>query len=305
MWKIHGNQGGSWPEPGVPVRRTSDAGLFVLWIISLFTFRLPLAALIELALRDDRYTYIVLIPFISAFLIWLARERILQESTPLPRSRSLLLVAGIMLFSASIPRLAIDPDWDLPLAILAMVLVWVGIGVFCYGVRALSLVVFPLLFLFLMIPIPASIMDKLVIALQKESADLTAALFRLSGMPFSRDGLRFSLQTQDIEIGKECSGIRSAASLCIGGILMSYTFLRSGWSRIGFVLLTIPVVVFKNAVRIATISWLGIYVDGAFFAGNLHHFGGLLFSPLAVAILLPILVGLKKIEGDLNRQAAA
>jgi exosortase len=184
-----------------------------------------------------------------------------------------------------------------------MVLVWIGIGASCYGARALSSAVFPLLFLFLMIPIPSSIMDNLAVALQKGSAEVTAALFKLSGMPFSRHGLTFSLPTTDIEIGKECSGIRSAASLFISGILASYVFLRSQWSRLGFALLTIPVVILKNAVRIATISWLGVRVDGAFFAGNLHHHGGLVFFPVAVVILLPVLVGLRKMEGDITPQA--
>jgi exosortase/archaeosortase family protein len=42
---------------------------------------------------------------------------------------------------------------------------------------------------------------------------------------------------------------------------------------------------FKNAVRIVTIAWLGIHVNPNFFHGQLHRQGGLPFSLLAVALL--------------------
>ena len=70
----------------VPARRSADGWFFSLWIISLVAFRFPLISLIDLALRDDRYTYILLVPFISAFFIWLKREQISRESRRSPSS---------------------------------------------------------------------------------------------------------------------------------------------------------------------------------------------------------------------------
>jgi exosortase/archaeosortase family protein len=72
--------------------------------------------------------------------------------------------------------------------------------------------------------------------------------------------------------------------------------LKSGWSQMAFTLLTIPVVIFKNAVRIVTISWLGVYVDPGFLHGNLHKYGGLPFSLLAILILFLVLISLRKVE---------
>lgn len=285
--------------------RRAAAWFLILWIISLAAFRVPLTFLIELAWRDDQYTYILLVPLISAFLIWLKRGQISTESTCSPRRGLLLGLAGILLSSVSIPWPAINLDWSLAAAIFAVVLVWVAIGCTCYGVRTLRSAVFPMLFLCLMIPLPASVMNQVVTALQKGSAEGTALLFRLSGVPFSRDGVNFSLPIVDIQIGTECSGIRSATALLISGILASHLFIRSGWRRLGFVLLIIPVVIFKNAVRIATISWLALHVDASFLSGNLHHRGGLVFSPLAVAILLPVLIGLRRMEEHSGRPSVS
>jgi exosortase/archaeosortase family protein len=79
-------------------------------------------------------------------------------------------------------------------------------------------------------------------------------------------------------------------------IVAGHLILRSSWSRASFALLTIPIVIFKNAVRIVTISWLGVYVDSGFLYGRLHRYSGLPFSLLALALLAPVLLLLVKTE---------
>ena len=82
----------------------------------------------------------------------------------------------------------------------------------------------------------------------------------------------------------------------IGSIVAGYLTLRSGWSRASFALVTIPIVIFKNAVRIVTLSWLAVYVDSGFLYGRLHHYGGLPFSLLALVLLAPVLFLLVRTE---------
>ena len=266
-----------------------------LWIGSLAAFHVPLAALVGLALSDERYTQIFLVPFISGFLIWRRRERILTGSRYCPEIGVPVVLGGVAL--GVVRGRWSAPEADLPVAIFAMLLVWIGSAVLCYGTLLLRGTVFPLLFLLLMIPIPAAIMNSAVVALQKGSAEMTAALFKLVGVPHFRNGFRFALPGIDIEIAEECSGIRSSLSLFLSGVLAAHLFLRSSWSQICFALLIVPTVIFKNAVRIATISWLGVYVDRSFFFGNLHRYGGLPFSLLAIAILGSVLLVLRKTEG--------
>ena len=57
-----------------------------------------------------------------------------------------------------------------------------------------------------------------------------------------------------------------------GGVL-----LASVRSRILLVLISIPIAILKNAIRITTISCLGLRVNRGFFYGNLHRNGGLPF----------------------------
>jgi hypothetical protein len=64
----------------------------------------------------------------------------------------------------------------------------------------------------------------------------------------------------------------------------------------------IPIAIFKNAARIATISLLGIYVDRGFLYGSLHHQGGLLVALIALGMYVPLLFTLQKSEVQSRRR---
>lgn len=125
---------------------------------------------------------------------------------------------------------------------------------------------------------------------------MSYALFKLLGVPVFWQHFKFLLPGVQIEIAEECSGIRSSMALFITSIVAGHLFLHSGWSKGLFSLLTVPVVIFKNAVRIVTISCLGVYVDPSFLHGRLHRYGGLPFSLISLAILAPLLLALQRGE---------
>jgi exosortase/archaeosortase family protein len=73
-------------------------------------------------------------------------------------------------------------------------------------------------------------------------------------------------------------------------------FVRSIGAKVCLSLFTIFVAIFKNAVRIVTISFLTTYVDKAYYDSWLHRNGGVVFSLVAMAILVPFLLALQKAE---------
>jgi exosortase len=187
-----------------------------------------------------------------------------------------------------------------------MVLIWIGGFTLSYGSRSLRAAVFPLLFLFFMAPIPGNALEKIILFLQKGSAEAAYGFFKAAGIPVAREGYVFHLMTTDIEVAKECSGIRSALSLIITGVLAANFFLRTGWARVLFVLSTIPITMLKNGFRIAALSLLGVYVDERILASDLHRRGGILFFVFALVLVWGEIVLLRKAEGKLklNREVA-
>ena len=269
--------------------------LFVLF--SLVLFRAPLASLASLSLRDDRYSHILLIPILSCGLVYLQRKRAFAAPKYSFPGSVPLLVAALALLGLAETRFRIfDSNSQLSVIVLAIILVWIAGFVLCYGAHSFRVSLFPLLFLVLMIPLPTFVLDAMVLGLQKGSAVMTYALFKMLGVPVLWRHFKFLLPGVEIEIAEECSGIRSSFALLITSILTGYLFLQSNWRRVVFTLFTLPVVIFKNAVRIVTISCLGVYVDPGFLHGTLHRYGGLPFSLVSLAILVPVLLALQKGE---------
>jgi exosortase len=280
-------------------RRLTAHGLWfgIFFILSLLPFWRPLNALLHLSLHDDRYSHILLIPLMSVSLVYLRRERIFAFLRYCPSKSAPLLVVGVVLFCLAQSQFsALNPTDHLSIVVPAIVLVWMAGFALCFGMQSSRAALFPLLLLLLMIPIPTIALDKTVVALQEGSAVMTYALFKLLGVPVLWQRFKFSLPGVEIEIAKECSGIRSSLALFITSILAGYVFLQSNWRRVSFSLLTVPVVIFKNAVRIVTISCLGVYVNPGFFEGKLHRYGGLPFSLISLAILVPVLFALQNGE---------
>ena len=248
-----------------------------------------------MGLRDERYTFNLAIPCLSIALLWLFRTEVFQHPQYSLQAAIPLALASL---AAGLGRASSTVGTDLFWSILAVTLVWISAFVLVYGVEAARASLFAIVFLLLMAPLPPAFLAHAVAFLQSASAETTYGLFRLLHVPITREGaFQFALPGVTIEVAEECSGIRSALSLVISSLLAGRLGLHSAWARACFTLLAIPVAILKNAIRIVIISVLGVYVDRGYFNGNLHHSGGLLFALIAIAILVPIFLVLRRMEG--------
>jgi len=268
------------------------------WLLSVGAFWQVLRGLASLSFQDERSSHIVLIPLITAGLLVLHHHRIFRSvhycsSIGVP----LLLIVAILWYSLRAPISHLNHTDYLSSVAALIVLVWIAGFVLFYGTAAFQEGLFPLLFLVLMIPIPVSLGNYTVSLLQRGSAEMCDLLFRLVGVPIMRSGFRFSLPGVDIEVAEQCSGIHSALALLIAGLLLQHFLLPGIWKKVVFVACIFPIAIFKNAVRIVTIAWLGIHVNPEFFHGQLHRQGGLPFAVLAVAVLGLLLWMLRKVPG--------
>ena len=131
-----------------------------------------------------------------------------------------------------------------------------GSFILCFGIPAFRKGAFPLLFLVFMIPIPSAVLDPFIRFLQTGSLYAAHGIFKLTGVPFFREGFVFSLSGIDVEVAKQCSGIRSCIALFITSIVAGRLFLRTGWRRIVLALSVFPIAMFKNGLRVVTLSLL-------------------------------------------------
>ena len=122
-------------------------------------------------------------------------------------------------------------------------------------------------------------------------------LFMASGVPYLRDGFIFHLPGMSVEVAKECSGIRSGLALFITALLAGHLFLRTWWKKVILVVCIFPIAMFKNGIRITTLTLLGTYVDPRILQSSLHQEGGIPFFIIALLLMAPVLFFLRKSEG--------
>ena len=271
---------------------------FVLFVfLSAFFFERALSALVWYSLHDQSGSHIVLIPFISIFLIYSEKERIFADARTSVGFGIVLILAA-----TSVYWLAGRNAWFgggrqwLSLATFLVVWTWVAGFLACYGGRALRAAIFPLLFLLLMVPLPDPVMAQTVHFLQQGTAAVALFILKAAGVPVLRHGFVFSVPGFTIEIASECSGIRSSIALFITALLAAHFFLRTPWKMLLLVALTFPLALIKNGIRVATLTLLSMYVDPGFLYGSLHRDGGFVFFFLALAMLAPVLLLLQKSE---------
>jgi len=274
-------------------------GFVVIWFLA---FRDTLAGVVHLARNDVGHSHILAIPVLAAFFIYSDRVRIFGSGWSgegLQRVISLVLLTGggilsLLRFYTGGDLVPIDA---LFLSMASAVLLLLGL-MLCFFPRIdLSEAAFPALLLLLLIPLPTMVREGLVAFLVKGSSFFTEMLFQITGTTFYREGTSFLLPNVSIEIANECSGIRSSIGLFISLLLASHMFLKRWWSKTALIVMVIPMVLVKNAIRITTLTLLAVHVDKAFLISSpLHRSGGIVFFALALLLVLPVLVLLRKCE---------
>ena len=280
--------------------------IFLAWVLATcLLFYRPIAAFVSYSLSNDNASHLVLIPVISAWIIFLERQRIFKSiGSDLGRS-TFFLATGILL---SVCAVMAGSHWSslnqLSLFILALIMFWLAGFAFVFGPHSLRRAQFPLAFLILTIPIPDFLLEKLIYLLQRGSAEIAAVLFDWSGVPVLRDGFVFHFAHVSIEVARECSGIRSSLALLILAILVAHFYLDRFWKQVVLVLVGLFVMILKNGVRIVTLTLLASYVDPGFLYGRLHHEGGVVFFLLGLILMLPVLWLLQRGERKSSLTAA-
>src|SRR5579863_1321778 len=255
----------------------------------------PLLGTFALALRRGEYTHILLIVPISAALIYTEWPSVRTDRQPGNRISAALLVVAVLIGLGG--KLTAQSDAQLTWGMLALVTWWLGAFIGCFGVRTFRSLLFPLCFLFWLVPIPEFTLNEIVALWQHGSALSASFLFSALGIPITQDGVMLSIPGLSLEVAQECSSLRSSLMLIVTSMVLAHLFLRSFWRKATVVLVSMPLSIFKNGIRIFVISMLGTRVDPGFLHGNLHRHGGVVFYLLALLILLLLLWILNRTQG--------
>jgi exosortase C (VPDSG-CTERM-specific) len=264
-------------------------------------FTQPLTRLMLYAAQSDLHSHILLVPFITGYLLYIQRRRL--SAAYRSSIAGTLTVGGIgiaALAAGIVWRGSLSINDDLALMALAFVSFVAAGGFLFLGSRWMAATAFPVAFLVFMVPLPDAAVNWLERASVLGSTEAAAFFFNVTGTPLFRQGTVLELPGIVLQVARECSGIRSSWVLFITSLLASHLFLRTRWRQIVLVAFVIPLGILRNGFRILAIGLLCVHVGPQMINSDIHHRGGPLFFALSLLPLFLLLWCLRRQERRLK-----
>jgi exosortase C (VPDSG-CTERM-specific) len=286
----------AWNDLSRPQRRRLGGFCAYLAVVILL-FGPSLLRLAAHANQESLHSHVVLVPFITAYLLIINRRALPTTYTTSIAGALVMAAAGVSGLAAAT---ALDGQLSLNDSLALTTFAWasfVAAGGFLFlGRRWMSAASFAMAFLFFTIPLPDAAAYWLERASVLASAEATSWLFHLTGALVIRQGTVFELPGIVLRVGQECSGIRSSWVLFITSVLASHLILEMRWRRALLVAFVFPLAIVRNAFRIFVIAMLCVHVGPYMIQSEFHRRGGPLFFGLSLIPLFLVVIWLRRGE---------
>ncbi|MCH8292486.1 EpsI family protein [Candidatus Poribacteria bacterium] len=227
--------------------------------------------------NESYYSHGILIPLLSAFLIWRVRRQLREIPIQCDNSGLLMLVGGLLMHLLS-AWMRIHFTSGLSIVMVLFGMVW-----YLLGFKMTKALWFPLFFLVFMVPMPMDLISRTTLHLKLFAASLGSSLTNFLGTPNIQEGSIVYLPTTVVTIDAPCSGLRSLITFLAMGSL--YAYLASGGKTLvnlrkwSLVLLCVPIAIFANLIRVVLILIIANRYGIAIITNDFLHksFGLLVF----------------------------
>jgi exosortase len=239
--------------------------------------------------RDPDYGHGVIVPLISAFVLWRQRER-WTKSEVKPSDFGLFVMIGgiVLLVGGSLGAELFTSRFSLLVLLTGMVL-------FLAGWKMLRAVSFPLGFLILMIPIPVIIYSQITFPLQLLASRVATSWLEFVQVPVLREGNILILPNYSLEVVEACSGVRSLMTLITLAVAYGYFIESRSWVRFALPILMVPIAIISNAFRIMGTGVLTYRLGPEAAEGFFHEFSGWIIFMVALVLMFGCHLILKRI----------
>ena len=208
---------------------------------------------------------------LAPLAVWLAwRKGLIERSEAIPRP-----VLGLVILVGAITlRYASSLAAELFTMRISMLTAIIGLIVAARGLRQLRVWWLPSTLIFLSVPLPAVVLGSLALPLQLEASRMGAALLEWRQVPVQLTGNVIHLPGRSLFVTEACSGLRSLTALLALGVLQGGLWLRLPATRVLLLIITLPVAMAVNGVRIFLTGFLVFFVAPELGEGFMHYSEG-------------------------------
>ncbi len=224
--------------------------------------------------EESYYSHGILIPVISLFIIWLKRNEIASKIVQPDMLGYLLILPSLMI--------VVLMNWAGGTSVQGFTFpIFIGgIVILLFGRAIAKSAVFPIGYLYFMCVLPGFLLVLLSFRIQVLSTIVATSMLRGLTIDAYREGVSIVLPNIEVLVGAPCSGFRLLISLFAFSTLFVYLKEGPTWGKIGLIVVTLPLSVLLNSIRIALIAIVGEFM-GSDAMHAFHDYSGYIMLLLA------------------------
>ena len=226
------------------------------------------------------YSYGLLIPFISLYMVWMNRNKFLTtRRQPSFWSGISITIAGLsILYAGHVGNIYLIQEFS-------MIVTIIGIVVYFGGKPLLRVLSFPVAYLVLMVPFWENVTEKISFPFQLYTARMGVSLLNLLGVPGVQYDQFIHIPNITLEVAKACSGLDYLIAIVSIGIPLSILYVSGFLRKVGVILIAVMIAILSNPLRVALIGLFSYHSIGNAFFGPFHILQGFFVSIVGYLVL--------------------
>jgi exosortase len=229
---------------------------------------------------DSYYSHGFLVPFITAYLIWIKKD-CLKDLGWRYNQWGLVLILAALLVHAFSTLAAVFFVSGYSLLLLAF-----GVTLYFFGKEITRQIVFPLSFLVFMLPLPLVAINAISFPLRMFVTKMSVGILNsITTMPVTSEGFRILFPGDSLVIGSPCSGLRSLISLLALGSVFAHLLKAGSSKKLLLFSLSVPVAIASNVIRIIILCVGTYYYGSRSVLGTFHDVTGYVMFVIAFVLM--------------------
>jgi EpsI family protein len=226
------------------------------------------------------YSYGLLIPFISLYMVWKNRSKVLTTRRQPNYWWGLsITIAGLsILYAGHVGNIYLIQEFS-------MIVTIIGIVVSFGGKPLLRVLSFPVAYLVLMVPFWENVTERISFPFQLYTARMGVGVLNLLGVPGVQYDQFIQIPNITLEVAKACSGLDYLIAIVSIGIPLSIFYVSGFLRKVSVIVIAVMIAILSNPLRVALIGLFSYHSIGNSFFGPFHILQGFFVSIVGYVVL--------------------
>lgn len=246
-----------------PISLSDNRQILMLWALTfglvIFCYWDLWVWLVSIWLNDHEYSHGIFIPFLTAYLVWMQREK-LRNLKVEPN----WIIGGSFFFLSAFLLVVGRSGGVVQSEALSVVVIVPSLILLTLGWKFIQALFLPIIYFLFLIPWldflgpwMGNFVDQSNAPFQYISAELGSFLLGLAGYPVFHDGVYIQLPSVTLKVAQECSGLRYVTSIIAIGLPLVYFTQKTRLRAVCILSSAVVITILSNGFRIAMAGVMG------------------------------------------------